>query len=198
MTERMVHHVRSESARNGSHGFDHVIRVFFLCKLIGSREDAYMQVLLPAALFHDIAREQEEKGGIRHEELGARMAEDYLRMIAYDPESIPKILHAIRTHRYQSAEKAETPESRILSDADKLDAMGAVGIARTFLRAGEHKGGIADGMHHMTAKLLNLKGMMYTETGKQLAEKRHRILEEFLEALRLEVTPPEISPDIPL
>jgi uncharacterized protein len=149
-----------------------------------------MTVLLPAALFHDSARHAEEETGVPHEEAGARVAEEYLRSIQYDGERIRQITHAIRTHRYRSAEKPETLEARILSDADKLDAMGAVGIARTFLRAGEHHGDIEDAIDHMHDKLLNLHGLMYTATAKRIAEKRHRFLALFLETLTDEIGVP--------
>ena len=111
-----------------------------MCERIGREEHADMAVLIPAALLHDIARPLEKEHGIPHELEGARMAEAFLVSIRYDARCIPEITHAIRTHRYRSAEKPETLEARILSDADKLDALGAIGIARTFMRAGEHGG----------------------------------------------------------
>jgi uncharacterized protein len=184
------HYVKSVSLEPGSHGLDHVLRVVSLCESIGKVENADMTVLLPAALFHDIARQKEQETGIPHEEAGARMAEQYLRSIRYEEERILKITHAIRTHRYRSTAKPETLEARILSDADKLDAMGAVGIARTFIRAGEHGGEIRDGMEHIHDKLLNLYGLMYTETGKKLAEKRHHYICQFLETLTSEMCLP--------
>jgi len=144
-----------------------------------------MEVLLPAALFHDIARPLETQKGVPHEEEGARVAEQYLRSIRYDAERIPKITQAIRTHRYRSLNKPETLEAQILSDADKLDALGSVGIARTFIRAGEHQGEISDAISHIHDKLLKLNGLMYTNTGKRLAEERHRFLCLFLERLTL-------------
>jgi uncharacterized protein len=182
----------------GSHGLDHILRVEYLCEVIGKEENAEMGVLLPAALFHDIARPIETKKGMPHEEVGARMAERYLRSIQYDEERIQKITHAIRTHRYRSINKPETLEARILSDADKLDAMGAVGIARTFIRAGEHQGEIGDAMDHIHNKLLNLNGLMFTETAKKLAEERHRYLCVFLETLEGEIALPGSLPDTPL
>jgi uncharacterized protein len=191
------HYVENVFSQPGSHGLDHVQRVVSLCEIIGRVEDADMMVLLPAALFHDIARPIEKEKGIPHEEEGARMAEHYLRSIRYDGERIPKITHAIRTHRYRSTKKPETLEARILSDADKLDAMGAVGIARTFIRAGEHRGEIRDAMDHIHEKLLNLKALMHTETAKKLAEERHRYLCVFLEKLTDEVNLPGSLPDAP-
>jgi uncharacterized protein len=183
----MRHYVRTNLTQPGSHGLDHVLRVVSLCEVIGRAENADMTVLLPAALFHDIARPIETARGVPHEEEGARMAERYLRSIAYDEERIRKITHAIRTHRYRSDRKPETLEARILSDADKLDAMGATGIARTFIRAGEHRGEIRDAVDHMRDKLLNLNNLIYTETAKIMAEKRHRYLCAFLEILTEEL-----------
>lgn len=196
--DKIRHYVEKVFSQPGSHGLDHVQRVVYLCEVIGREENADMMVVLPAALFHDIARPIEKEKGIPHEEEGARMAEDYLRSIRYDQERIPKITHAIRTHRYRSIKKPETLEARVLSDADKLDAMGAVGIARTFIRAGEHHGEIRDAMDHIHDKLLNLKALMYTETAKKLAEERHRYLRVFLETLMDEVNLPKSFPDAPL
>lgn len=186
--DAMRHYVNSVFLQPGSHGLDHVLRVVYLCESIGKEENADMMVLLPAALFHDIARQKEREMGIPHEEAGAQMAERYLRSIQYDEERIPKITHAIRTHRYRSTVKPETLEARILSDADKLDAMGAVGIARTFIRAGEHGGEIRDAVEHIHDKLLKLYGLMYTGTAKKIAEERHRYLCAFLETLADEVS----------
>lgn len=194
--ERMLHHVQKTLTQPGSHGLDHVLRVVCLCEVIGEEENADMEILLPAALFHDIARPVETQTGVPHEEAGAHMAEQYLRSIRFDEERIPKITHAIRTHRYRSLEKPETLEARILSDADKLDALGAVGIARTFIRAGEHQGEISDAIGHIHDKLVKLNGLMYTTTAKRLAEERHRFLCVFLERLADEMSLPELpAPD---
>jgi uncharacterized protein len=174
----------------GSHGLDHILRVVYLCELIGREENADMMVLLPAALFHDIARSLEREKGIPHEEAGARMAEQYLHTIRYEEERIQKITRAIRTHRYRSLERPETLEAQILSDADKLDAMGAVGIARAFIRAGEHNGEILDAVAHIREKGMNLKNLMYTKTAREMAVQRHQSLAVFLETLESEMTIP--------
>jgi uncharacterized protein len=196
--DRMYQHVRSVFRQPGSHGLDHTLRVVYLCEQIGNRERADMRIVLPAALFHDIARPLEEEKGITHEVEGARIAEQFLRSIRYEEELIQKIIHAIRSHRYRSVEKPETLEARILSDADKLDAMGAVGIARTFMRAGEHHGEIGDATSHIREKLLNLKSLMYTETARTIAEERDRVLHDFLETLTAEITIPGSPPEKPV
>lgn len=182
-------HVRSVLGKAGSHGMDHTERVFRLCQIIGKREHASLNILLPAALLHDIARPLEKDKGLPHEAEGARMADDYLRTIGYPESLIPAITAAIRTHRYRSDEIPGSLEGKILSDADKLDALGAIGIARTFMRAGEHGGEMDDAVFHFHDKLLKLKDLMYTKTGRKLAGERHEFLVEFLKNLDRERNP---------
>nr|WP_209631346.1 HD domain-containing protein [Methanofollis sp. W23] len=185
--DRMRAYVETALGASGSHGYDHILRVTRLCQVIGRVEGADMRVLIPAALFHDVARPLEEKRGLRHEEEGARVADAYLKGVHYDPALILAIAHAIRTHRYRSRATPETLEAKILSDADKLDAIGAVGIARTFLRAGEHGEGIQDAMGHIEEKLLKLKDLMYTGGARQIAEERHAFLIRFVENMEGEM-----------
>jgi uncharacterized protein len=179
-------HVITELGTTGSHGMDHIDRVTRLCREIGNAEHADMAVLIPAALLHDIARPIEKARGIPHEEEGARIAEQYLMSIHYDTTRIPAIAGAIRTHRFRSTELPSTLEAKILSDADKLDAMGASGIARTFLQAGEHGGGIDNAVAHIHDKLLKLLNRMYTESGRRIAGTRHAFLVHFLTTLEEE------------
>jgi len=186
-TGEIREHVRSVFQESGAHGFDHIERVTRLCELLGPREGADMMILIPAALFHDIGRPLEEKTGLPHEEEGARMAEPYLRSIRYPEDLIPAITHAIRAHRYSTGIAPETKEARILSDADKLDAMGAVGIARTFMQSGERGKGIPDAIDHIHEKLLHLQGLMYTKSARDIAGRRHALLVAFIGALEDEM-----------
>lgn len=180
-------YVKGVFQASGSHGYDHVLRVTRLCELIGAREGADMAVLIPAALLHDIARPIEEECGIPHEIEGARIAEHFLREIRYKVRLIPAIIHAIRAHRFSTDTTPETLEAQILSDADKLDAMGAIGIARTFMQAGEKGGDLPDATDHIHEKLLKLKSRMYTHTGRERAEKKHLVLIAFARALEDEM-----------
>ncbi len=181
--EQIRTYARSRLGEAGSHGMDHTERVTRLCRMIGQREGVDMDILIPAALLHDIARPLEKEQGLPHEEEGARMAEDFLASIHYNPHLIPEICSAIRTHRFRSHEQPVSLESRILSDADKLDALGAVGIARTFMRVAEHSGSMDDAVLHFHDKLLKLKDRMYTDAGGKIASKRHAVLETFLNEL---------------
>lgn len=191
--ETMLTYVETFFKQSGAHDLDHVLRVTHLCEEIGVAENADMRVLIPAALFHDVARPQEKETGIPHQEEGARIAEKYLREEGYDAERIPAIVHAIRTHRFSTGPEPETLEAQILSDADKLDAMGAVGIARTFMQAGEHGDGIGDAVSHIHEKLLNLRGLMYTDGAREIAKRRHAFLERFVNCLEDEIGSGTIS-----
>lgn len=185
--ERIIAYVQTVFEESGSHGFDHTLRVTRLCERLGEDEGADMRVVLPAALLHDIGRPLEEKQGIAHEKAGALIAEEFLRSIGYEEALIPKITHAIRTHRYRSESRPETLEAMVLSDADKLDAMGAIGIARTFMQAGEQKGTMSNAIDHIHEKLLKLKGLMYTRGARGIAEERHTVLNNFLMAFEAEL-----------
>lgn len=180
-------YVETTLKNSGSHGLDHTLRVTDLCREIGRAEGADMRVLVPASLLHDIARPLEEETGVPHEEEGARIAEEYLGSIGYDAALIPAIAHAIRAHRYSTGAMPATLEAKVLSDADKLDAMGAVGLARTFLQAGERGGGIPDAVEHIHEKLLKLTGLMYTASARAMAEERHAFLSAFVGALESEM-----------
>ncbi|WP_062398434.1 HD domain-containing protein [Methanogenium cariaci] len=185
--QTILAYVETFFSQSGTHGLDHILRVTRLSQEIGVAEGADMRVLIPAALFHDIARPIEDETGIPHqEEGGARIAEEYLRKAGYDAARIAAIVHAIRSHRFSTGPEPETLEAQVLSDADNLDAMGAVGIARTFMRAGERGGdGIGGGaVGHIHEKLLKLQGgLMYTDTAQEIAEQRHALLQRFVESL---------------
>jgi len=185
--EKIHEYVKSVLGQGGSHGLDHVERVTRLCEMIGANEHADMGILLPAALLHDIGRPVEKEKGTRHEAEGAQIAERFLRSIGYNEDLIPPITHAIRTHRFRSKETPGTPEARILADADKLDAMGAVGIGRTFMRAAEHGGTVNDAVEHFHDKLLKLKDLIHTETARDIARERHEFLACFLATLEREM-----------
>jgi len=193
---RILVFVKTFFRQSGSHGLDHTLRVTRLCAEIGKSEGADMQILIPAALFHDVARPLEKKTGIPHEQEGARIAAGYLRSDVCDENRIRAIAHAIRSHRYSTGTTPETLEAKALSDADKLDAMGAIGIARTFMQAGEHGDGIEDATSHIHEKLLNLRELMYTDTAKEFAEERHELLQRFADALEDETISAGDAPQV--
>ncbi len=165
-----------------SHDDGHVERVVRIARLIAEAEGADVDVVVKAAELHDIARECEN-----HAAKSAEIAEELLKKEGYDAEFIESVKHAILSHSFSSGVKAETLEAKVLSDADKLDAMGAIGVARAFSFGGERGRSLDDTLRHFEEKLLRLKDVMYTETGRRIAEKRHRFLVEFYNRMKGEM-----------
>lgn len=124
-----------------AHNLDHVFRVYNMCRLLAKYEkNVDLEVLIIAALLHDIARVEESSdktGEIDHAILGSEIAENILIDLNYEKEKIEKIKHCIVTHRFRTGNEPKTIEAKILFDADKLDVIGASGIARTFMLAGQ-------------------------------------------------------------
>jgi len=125
-----------------AHKLDHIYRVYDLCILIGEHEENVdFEILLPAALLHDIARTEEsmdKSGMIDHAILGGEVASSILLELGYEPERVLRIKNCIQSHRYRSAKVPDSIEAKILFDADKLDILGAVGISRAFMIAGQY------------------------------------------------------------
>lgn len=187
LIERTREFARSFFEREGTHGFSHVERVFNLCLHIGREEGADLEILALASLLHDIARPLEDAGRVEdHATESAKIARRYLLSLGYPEEKVEAVAHAIEAHRFSRGPEPETLEARILSDADKLDAIGAIGIARVFMYSGEHGRDIEASLRHFEEKILRLKDMMHTKTAKRLAEGRHAFTEEFIERIRKE------------
>jgi len=181
----------------GSHDWEHTLRVCRLCERIGPVEGADMDVLLAAAYLHDIGRSFQDRshGEVCHAEKGARLAACIVGGLALTSQQKENVLHCIRSHRYRGSHKPGTVEARVLFDADKLDAIGAIGVARAFLFAGEvgarlHSGDINiestapysiddNGYREFKVKLCKIKDRILTREGQKLAVDRHRIMVEF-------------------
>ena len=158
-----------------------------------------MAVVRSAAFLHDIGRmaQDESAGVICHAERGEWMARPLVDTFALSPARRENILHCIRSHRFRGEHPPRTIEARVLFDADKLDAIGAVGVARAFLFAGEvgarlHTPGVRPeetqpysendtGYREFRLKLSRIRERMLTAEGRRLAEERHRFMERFFE-----------------
>ena len=189
---------------NGCHDWDHTKRVQNLCRCIGLVEKANLDVLELAAVLHDIGRPTQAKSGICHAEIGSKMAKDLLIEMGYDGEFAEEVARCILTHRYRDDRVPQTLEAKILYDADKLDSIGAVGLGRAFLYAGEHgaklhndkKVDVASTEEHSkedTAyreyihKLKYIKDKLFTAEAKRLAQERHHFMELFFDKLQKEI-----------
>ena len=172
------------------HGWDHIMRVYDLCVKIGKEEGADLEVLKVAALLHDIGI---SKGRENHEKVGAEIAKKLLE--DYDKEKKENIVHCIETHRFSKGLKPKTLEAKILQDADRLDAIGAIGIMRTMVHAGffnrpvhipgknistAYNGNSETTIDHFYEKLLKIKDTLNTKTAKEMAKHRHEFMESFL------------------
>jgi uncharacterized protein len=189
----------SFSGSRGSHDWEHSCRVYNLCMHIGKVERADLEVLSIAAYLHDIGRpwQDESKGTICHAEKGAEMARSFLERYPLPEEETEKIIHCILSHRFRGNRRPETLEARVLFDSDKLDSIGAIGIARAFQFAGEvgarfHNPGVNyentspytkedTGYREFKLKLSKVKDRTLTAEGRRMAEERHAFMEEFFE-----------------
>jgi uncharacterized protein len=189
---------------DAAHAFDHVLRVTRMAVHIAEMEGAKVAVVRTAALLHDVADDREA-----HHLAGAEMARRFLADAA--PDFVDAVAHCIESHRFSQPPAPITLEAQCLNDADKLDAIGAVGVARAFAFAASHgnrlwthplpeleriigpdraayrraHGGGRDYTpgHELLCKLSGLAESMYTETGRQLARERHAYMMDFFRRL---------------
>ena len=185
-----------------SHGLDHVERVLKLSEKIAIAENADMFIVKLSAMLHDIAREEEDRSGgkVCHAELGGKIAYDFLLSENLDADKAGRVAGCIKAHRYRNDYIPATIEEKVLYDADKLDSIGAVGIGRAFLFAGE----VGARLHNQDVdisktlpysiedtayreyivKMQHLEKKMLTSEGKKLARGRHDFMVNFFRRLQ--------------
>jgi uncharacterized protein len=198
---RSVHRAAQKifEGAKGSHDWDHTVRVSRLCERIGPLEGADMTILLSAAYLHDIGRCHPDgsNGKICHARQGALMADPILARLPFSEENITEIKHAIVSHRFRGTEEPRTIEARVLFDADKLDAIGAVGVARAYQFAGELGARLHNpdmrvqesapysredtGYREYVVKLSKIKDRILTPGGREIARERHAFMVAFFE-----------------
>jgi len=191
--------MKSLSNSRGSHDWEHTHRVYNLCMHIGKVEGADMEVLKIAAYLHDVGRpyQDESKGSICHAEKGAELARPLLDKYPLPEVQKANITHCILSHRFRGNRKPESLEAKVLFDADKLDAIGAIGIGRAYQFAGEvgakfHNPYVQPeetepyteedtGYREFKLKLSKIKECMLTKEGRRMAEERHAFMERYFE-----------------
>jgi uncharacterized protein len=209
---------------DSAHDFDHVLRVLHMAERIARAEGADLEIVRAAALLHDIGLDQGRAG---HETSAAQRAREILRNTnpakvssasdnspnqpsqGYSDQFIEAVAHAIEAHRFRSGPDPQTLEAKVLFDADKLDSIGAIGIARAFAFGGwrgqklwaavpadyldRSDGSEADPrehtpVHEYVVKLAHIKDRMQTTTGQAIAAERHSFMAAFYAQLDREVT----------
>jgi uncharacterized protein len=182
---------------DAAHDFAHVLRVLALARRIGLAEGADMEIVHTAALLHDIAHDEPE-----HHLRGAERAREVLADAP--PAFVEAVAHAVGAHRFRAASPPRTLEAQVVYDADKLDAMGAVGVARAFAHSA-HLGrplmvplrdvdaeSLASGpghsaVHEFVFKLSHLRERLYTSTAREVARGRHEFMVGFFQQLDREL-----------
>ena len=185
----------------GGHDWWHIFRVWQLAKNIAITENVNLLVVELGALLHDIADSKFHNGD---ETIGPRIALEFLQSEGVDKitsEHVTNIIENISFGGGNHTQAFNSPELAVVQDADRLDALGAIGIARTFNYGGfknrelynpeikpnlqmskeEYRASTAPTLNHFYEKLLLLKDRMNTVTGKQMAAERHRFMELYLE-----------------
>mgnify|MGYP002867733697 FL=1 len=194
---------RTLAGAEGGHDWFHIERVTHNAKLIAKDEDVDLFIVELGALLHDIADAKFHHGD---ESIGPKKAAAFLQSIEVPDDIIRHIVNIIVHISFKSSlgndntDKFDSPELRVIQDADRLDAIGALGIARAFNYGGfknrplynpeikpnldqdkdTYKKGMAPTINHFYEKLLLLKDKMNTEAGKRMACKRHEFMEQFL------------------
>ena len=184
----------------GGHDWFHIERVYKNALLIAKEENCNLQIVQLGALLHDIADSKFHDGD---ESVGPKVAKAFLESQDVSEDIIDAVINIIENISFKGGnfeKKINSIELDIVQDADRLDAIGAIGIARTFNYGGfknrtlydpeiapnltmskeEYKNSQAPTINHFYEKLLLLKDKMNTETGKQIAQQRHRFMESFL------------------
>lgn len=167
----------------GCHGWEHVLRVRALVASLGEREGADLAVVDAAAVFHDTKRGDED-----HALASAKFAEEALLKEGFSRAFATAVSGAISNHSFSSGRVPITIEAKVLSDADRIDAMGALGIYRTVQYNLEHKLPAPRVAEHIREKLLKLPSMMHTASARRLAEERVQVLQLYLSALESELS----------
>jgi uncharacterized protein len=187
-----------------AHDLAHLDRVWGTVQVIAQREGGDLRVLLGAAYLHDLVNLPKDAPD-RHKAsaMSAEAAVPILQSLGYEADEIDKTRHAITAHSFSGGVEPRDLEARILRDADRMDALGAIGIARTFVVAGALGRPLYDpddpfaksrplddqrwSLDHWQVKLLHLSGGMLTDTGQELAQIRVRVMMGFLRQLAGEI-----------
>ncbi|ART63098.1 HD domain-containing protein [Kushneria marisflavi] len=189
---------------DGAHDLAHLVRVWRNVQRIAAEEGGDRELLLAATVLHDgvhVAKNDSRRS--QASRLAAEQARKILSSLGWQTSRIDMVAHAIEAHSFSARIAPQTLEARVLQDADRLDALGALGVARCFYTAGQmgnalydpfdpqaHERALDDQrftLDHFKTKLLTLREGFQTATGQQLAAQRHARLLAFREALLEEI-----------
>lgn len=193
-----------EPAEDGAHDLSHLQRVWHNVRTLQAQENGDLEVLLAAVLLHDcVAVEKNSPLRSQASRLAAEKAATLLTTLDWPTAKILAVTHAIEAHSFSANITPTTLEARIIQDADRLDSLGMLGVARTFYIAGRMGSALYDPqdpeatardyddqrfcLDHFQTKLLHLADGFQTTTGQQLARIRHQRLKGFMELFKEEI-----------
>lgn len=202
--EKLKEHVKKKIENDAAHDFEHIMRVLKNANIIARKEKANIRMITASALLHDIISYPKSDPRSKNSSLeSAVKARKILKKYDFNQDEIEIIADAIRDHSFSRGTIPQTLEGKILQDADRLDALGAIGIARTFAVGGAENRPFYNNedpfckkrfpddkswtLDHFYKKLLLLEKTMNTKTGKVEARKRIRIMKKFLDELKKEI-----------
>ncbi len=173
------------TGNDDSHGLGHSLRVFCLALRLAKEEKLEVDPirLALAALLHDIGRSWSKD----HAEESAKLAREIMIRCGFPEDVVEEVCQAIREHSYSSGRKPSTTLSKLLSDADKLDAMGVTGAARTFMESAFRGRSLEESLKHFEEKLLRLHDHLETQAARKIGERRLHVLKIVYEELRREL-----------
>ncbi len=189
------------------HDFDHVLRVYRVAEVLARKESADIEVVQAAALLHDAANASgDEQLRMDHHEAAAIFAGKVLESEGWTEDRISAVQECIRTHRFRTGDVPQSLEAKVLFDADKLDAIGAIGVARALAyaildgqpiyaepsktfkeRLKTEENEVYTAYHEFLFKLSKIKDRLTTESRKAMAGERHKFMQAFFDQLRAEV-----------
>jgi uncharacterized protein len=197
----------AEMAQDSAHDLAHLDRVWTTCERIAAAEGGDLRILLAGAYLHDLVNlPKDAPNRAAASSLAAEAAEPHLVALGYSAAEVARAQHAICAHSFSAGIEPESEEAQILRDADRLDAIGAIGLARCFAVSGSlgrplyaaddpfaRTRPLDDGtqtLDHFAVKLLRLGDGMLTQTGQQIAAERIAVLERYLRDLAAEMGHP--------
>jgi uncharacterized protein len=193
-------------SHDAAHDLEHIRRVVATARMLAVAEQADLAVVLPAAWLHDcVVVPKDSPQRSQASGLAARAAVNFLRAIDYPESHVDAIHHAIEAHSFSANIRPRTGEAQIVQDADRLDALGAIGIARCLMLGGaigrrlydprepfpigREPNDVVNTIDHFYLKLLRLADTMMTAAGRAEAQQRTIFIRQFLEQLRREIAP---------
>lgn len=196
--------VKKRSQNDVAHDFQHIMRVYKNAQKICKQEKANTKLVLSAVLLHDLVLySKSDKRSKNSSVESAKKSKSILKKYGFSEQEISIISEAIHDHSFSQKKIPPSMEGKILQDADRLDALGAIGIARVFATGGSLDRPFYEPndpfcnqrnpddetwtVDHFFKKLLKLESLMNTNSGKTEAKKRTKILEDFLDHLKQEI-----------